>query len=98
MFWIGEKCIFSINGTCEYAIISINTRYILNNVVQEPLLKNNSKYKCYFFKHSFIMNSYILFIIIIIYLINDFVLALKFILQKEVQDLIIPNTIGCRRF
>lgn len=45
------------------------------------------------------MNSYILFIIIIIYLGNDFALeALQFKLQKSVQPLAITNMNRCRGF
>lgn len=74
-----------------------STPNILNNVVQKQLLKNNPKCKCYFYKYSIIMNSYIL--LIIIYLAYDFVLkALQFYLQKSVQHFFIPNTIWCRSF
>jgi len=71
------------NGTRAFAIISINDQYIVNIMVQEPLLKNNFACKCNFYKYFFIMNSYILFISIIIYLVNNFVLeTLQFLLQK----------------
>jgi len=48
------------------------SRKALNIRQCEPLLKNNPKCKCYFQKYSFIINSYILIIVIIIYLVNDF--------------------------
>lgn len=68
-----------------------STLDILNNVVQEPFLKNNCKF--YLYKYSLIMNLYILFIIII-YLVNDFVLeALQYNLQKSSQNFTISNMI-----
>lgn len=74
-----------------------STPFILKNIVEEPLLKNSPKCKCDFLEYAFIMNLYILFIIIIIYLGEDFVIkALDFNLLKSVQNLTISQMIWCK--
>jgi len=97
-FGLEKKYIARINGPCVRLILLASTPDILNIVVQH--LKNNHKCKCYFHKYYFIMNSYILFVIIImIYLGNDFALeALQFKLQKSVQSFAISKYDSVQRF
>lgn len=65
---------------------------ILKNIVEEPLLRNNPKCKCYFHKYAFIMSVCALFIMI--YSGNKFILeALHFHLLKSVQHFIISHSI-----
>ncbi|XP_060856500.1 ring canal kelch homolog isoform X1 [Metopolophium dirhodum] len=68
---------------------------ILKNIAEEPLLKNNPKCKCYFHKYVIIINIIcVLFIIIILYSGNKFVLeASSFHLQKSVQHFTISHSV-----